>query len=183
MVVYYREPELPVETDISVIFQKITERVSSELERNVNFQFGDWAYISNQLQIASSSKEAARERYPVICLFSPADEDKRIVGGKTTIYLDFLIAVSSDAKYSNEKRREVSFEKVLRPIYDQFIKEIIKDHNLDMGYRPMVSHAYTENYRYGRLGVNGPDNKPFNDKIDAIDIKKLEITIKKKING
>lgn len=165
--------------DISVIFADIVSAVSVAYEKDVNYQFGDWDYISRVLKEWSSSPTLAKKRYPVICLFSPTDENKKIVNGKIEIYIDFLIAVDTLPHYSNEKRRVESFEKVLRPIYHLFLSEIQKEKRIDSGYTPTIQHSYTENYRYGRIGVNGPDGQPFADKIDAIDIKKLKITLKK----
>lgn len=183
---YYRKSEIIRDMNVSSIFgdivKRVSDRYSEEVDesKSVNFQFGDWQYISGILQEWSGSREMAKKKYPVICLFSPSDEYKSVVNGKTEIILDFLIATGTEASYSNDQRKEKSFKKVLLPIYHLFIEEIIKESRLDTGYRPDIPHTKTENYRYGRIGVNGPDGKPFSDKIDAIDIKNLKVTIKKR---
>lgn len=180
---YYRTPIAVPNMDISVIFADIVANTALEYGNNINYQFGDWGYISKNLIEWSSSKTLAPKRYPVICLFSPSDESKKLIKGKTEIYLNFLIAVSTMPDYSNEKRREVSFDNVLKPIYKLFIQQIAKDKRIDVGYNPTIPHSYTENYRYGRIGVDSVDGKPFVDKIDAIDIRKLKITLKKQSYG
>ena len=45
-------------------------------------------------------------------------------------------------------------------------------------YSGVVPHTYSENYRYGSRGVMSSDGKPFNDKIDGIDIRNMELKIK-----
>lgn len=174
---YFRQPEPKKETDLSIIFQDIVDRVSERLGTYVNFQFGDWPYISGVLQTLASSKSQAKKRYPVICLFLPSDQSRDVA--VSDLSLDFLIAVDTLASYTNEERRDKSFRACLIPIYELFIEEILKDKRLDKGYRPSVPHIYTENYRYGRIGVTGPEGKSFSDKIDAIDIKDLKVKLKK----
>lgn len=164
---------------ITDIFEDIVKRVSEKYGKHVNFQFGDWEYISGVLQTWSSSRDQAKKKYPVICLFSPFPEEKDEINGGSTAVIDFLIAKDTMPEYSNEKRRDVSFKQVLQPIYELFIQEIAKEKRFDPGFTPSIPHTYIENYRYGRIGVNGPDGTPFKDKIDAIDIKNLSIKIKK----
>ena len=79
--------------------------------------------------------------------------------------------------YLNEERERVSFVNVLRPVYDAFIKSILASPDIVNEYNGVIPHLYTENYRYGRKGVEA-DGKPFRDFIDAIEIKNLNIKIK-----
>lgn len=168
---------------ITDVFADVVDRVSDRYGKNVNFQYGDWAYISKTLTEWSGSPETARLKYPVICLFSPFDEDKTSKDIYCSTSLDLLIAVDTLPEYPNEKRRIESFNKVLHPIYELFIDELRKDAYLDFGYKGIVEHKYTDNYRYGNRGVNGPDGNPFKDRIDGIDIKDLKITVRNKIKG
>lgn len=168
---------------IADIFADVVSRVAKRYGRNVNFQYGDWAYISKTLTAWSQSAETARLKYPVICLFSPFEEDKTNKDVYCTASLDLLIATDTLPEYSNEKRRIESFDKVLHPVYGLFVEELRKDNRLDFGYKEVIKHRYTDNYRYGNRGVEGPDGNPFKDRIDGIDIKNLEITVRNKIRG
>lgn len=164
-------------TSVNRMFAEIVGRVSEKWGRNVSYLFGDWSYVSNQLTVWGKSPKTSPLKFPIICLLSPFTEDR--TGEDSHVSLEFYILVNTEKEYPNETREEVSFDKVLRPIYRLFMDEIRGDRRFASDYRGVVPHQYTENYRYGRVGVLGPDGKPFRDFIDAIEIKNLELTIKK----
>lgn len=162
---------------VNRIFADIVKTVSDRYGGNVSYLFGDWEYISNQLVVWGKSPATAPLKFPIICLYSPYTEER--TSFLSHVNLEFIIMVNTEKGYTNEDRELVSFERVLRPIYRIFIDVIRHDKRFVSDYRGVVPHLYTENYRYGRVGVVGPDGSPFRDFIDAIEIKNLELTIKK----
>lgn len=163
-------------TSVNRMFAEIVGRVSDKWGRNVSYLFGDWSYISNQLTVWGKSPKTSPLKFPIICLYSPFTEERDAEDARVS--LEFIIMVNTEKNYSNEDRESISFDKVLRPIYRLFMDEIRGDRRFASDYRGVVPHQYTENYRYGRVGVLGPDGKPFRDFIDAIEIKNLDLTIK-----
>lgn len=163
-------------TSVNRVFAEIVGRVSEKWGRNVSYLFGDWSYISNQLTVWGKSPKTSPLKFPIICLYSPFTEERD--AEEARVSLEFIIMVNTEKNYSNEDRESISFDKVLRPIYRLFMDEIRGDRRFASDYRGVVPHQYTENYRYGRVGVLGPDGKPFRDFIDAIEIKNLDLTIK-----
>lgn len=159
---------------ITDIFRGIVERVSKEYGKHISYMFGDWNYISDQLLIWSKSNATAKLKYPAIFLYSPIEEDR--TDKKWKMSLSLLLVVNTLPSYTNEERSRISFAECLRPIYEILIKEIGKEPTFDI---KNVPHMYIENYRYGKAGVTGPDGKPFKDYIDGINIKNLQITLKK----
>lgn len=167
---------------VTELFREIVGRVAQAYGGNVSYLFGDWSYISGELTKWGKSRSVSMERFPVICLYSPFQEDR--TGTDRKAELDFIIMTDTDKDYTNEERERYSFEEVLRPVYSLFIDEIRKDKRIESSYRDVVPHTYTENYRYGRLGVLMDNGKPFGDFVDVIEIKNLKITIKKeRCNG
>ena len=164
-------------TSVNRMFAEIVGRVSDKWGSNVSYLFGDWNYISNQLTVWGKSPNTSPLKFPIICLYSPFTEERD--AEEARVSLEFIIMVNTEKIYSNEDRESISFDKVLRPIYRLFMDEIRGDRRFVSDYRGVVPHQYTENYRYGRVGVMGPDGKPFRDFIDAIEIKNLDLTIKK----
>nr|UWG87950.1 MAG: hypothetical protein [Bacteriophage sp.] len=162
---------------ITDIFRGIVERVSKEYGKHISYMFGDWNYISDQLLIWSKSNATAKLKYPAIFLYSPIEEDR--TDKKWKMSLSLLLVVNTLPSYTNEERSRISFAECLRPIYEILIKEIGKEPTFDMAFVKNVPHMYIENYRYGKAGVTGPDGKPFKDYIDGINIKNLQITLKK----
>lgn len=164
-------------TSVNRMFAEIVGRVSGRWGSNVSYLFGDWSYISNQLTVWGKSPKTSPLKFPLICLYSPFTEERD--AEDVRVSLEFIIMVNTEKDYTNEDRELISFDKVLRPIYRLFMDEIRGDRRFASDYRGVVPHQYTENYRYGRVGVLGPDGKPFRDFIDAIEIKNLDLTIKK----
>lgn len=164
-------------TSVNRMFAEIVGRVSDKWGRNVSYLFGDWSYISNQLTVWGKSPNTSPLKFPIICLYSPFTEERD--AEDVRVSLEFILMVNTEKGYTNEDRESISFDKVLRPIYRLFMDEIRGDRRFASDYRGIVPHQYTENYRYGRVGVLGPDGKPFRDFIDAIEIKNLDLTIKK----
>lgn len=163
-------------TSVNRIFAEIVGRVSEKWGKNVSYLFGDWSYISNQLTVWGKSPNTSPLKFPIICLYSPFTEERD--AEDVRVSLEFILMVNTEKGYTNEDRESISFDKVLRPIYRLFMDEIRGDRRFVSDYRGVVPHQYTENYRYGRVGVLGPDGKPFRDFIDAIEIKNLDLTIK-----
>lgn len=162
---------------ITDIIEEVVKRVSKKLELNINYQFGDWNYISHRLIELSKNDEGEKIKYPVICLFSPFDEIKTNKRYHCEVRLDFLIAVNTLSDYTNPERSENSFKEILRPLYSSFMEELKNDPRFDI-YGD-IPHIYSENYRYGSRGIMQSDGKKFNDLIDGIDIKDLELKVKK----
>ena len=160
---------------VNDIFREIVANTAKIYGKNVSYMFGDWEYIAGQLTVWSESPEASKLKFPIICLYSPYTENR--TSRNPDVALKFLIMVDTRKEYLNEERERVSFAKILRPIYDDFIKSILASPDLVNDYNGIVPHSYTENYRYGRKGVEA-DGKPFRDFIDAIEVKNLNIKIK-----
>lgn len=160
---------------VNDIFRDIVSATAMEYGNNVSFMFGDWDYIASELTKWNNSPVTSALKFPIICMYSPYEEIRS--EKNPSVSLDFLILVNTSKDYSNEDRESISFEKVLRPIYDIFIKKTVKSPDLIDKYNGVVPHRYVENYRYGRKGVEANGQK-FSDFIDAIEIKDLNITIK-----
>ena len=163
-------------TSVNEVLREIVERVSERYGKHVEFQFGDWDYIANVLQVMSSSVATSALRYPIVCLRSPYTEVRE--GKEREVSIELLIAVNTLKEYSNEQREQTSFTEVLRPVYDCLMAEIGADKRIKSSYSGTPRHEYTENYRYGRIGVEGGDGNRFRDFIDAIEIKNLVLTLK-----
>ena len=161
---------------VNKIFEDVVRRVAVKYGKNVSYLFGDWSYISNQLTVWNQSPKTSTLKFPMVCLYSPFVEDR--TEAETRASLDFIIMVNTLKTYTNEEREKTSFEQVLRPIYQLFIDEIRKDSSIKSNYNGIIPNSYSENYRFGRVGVIGEDGKPFHDFIDAIEIKEMNLTFK-----
>ena len=161
------------------IFSDVAARVANSTGMNINYQFGDDVYVRNQLEIMSKDALGkAKSKYPLLCLITPFDEDKTDARYYCTTNLNFVIAVNTLSGYTNKQRLDISFKKCLHPVYNSFINEIKKESRFDIDYDEVIKHTYSDNFSYGSRGVMASDGSKF-ELIDAIDIKNMEIKIKK----
>lgn len=167
-------------TPIHEIIGDVVSATATALDKQVTYLWGDWAYIADILTRWNASAETAALKYPCICLYSPYEERRQKAGGtlQSEATLELLFLVNTVKDYLNEERDSVSFEEVLRPIYAEFMGQIMKDSRIVKNYTGEPSHTYIENYRYGRLGVRASDNRPFADFLDVIEVKNLSLTFK-----
>lgn len=171
----------PLHDIVGDVVTRVTEKVGC----NVTYLWGDWSYIADTLTRWNASEYTAGLKYPCICLYSPYEERRTMQGGReqSEATLELLFMVNTQKDYTNEERDAVSFENVLRPIYRAFISSLMDDPRIVRNYSGVPSHTYTENYRYGRLGVLMADNRPFADFLDVIEIKNLGLTFKESCNN
>lgn len=163
----------------------VVARAAEKVGCNVTYLWGDWSYIADTLTRWNASEYTAGLKYPCICLYSPYEERRTMQGGReqSEATLELLIMVNTLKDYTNEERDAVSFENVLRPIYRAFISSLMDDPRIVRNYSGVPAHTYTENYRYGRLGVLMADNRPFADFLDVIEIRNLSLTFKESCNN
>lgn len=168
--------------NIVEIFKDIVTEVSVDVEFPINYLWGDGDYVNKKLNLMSEGYSQTIERYPFICLYSPFEEDKSDKDYYCKVELDFIIAVNTLPEYTNEERLNISFKKCLHPVYDHFIERIFKDPRFSFDYKGVIPHHYVENYRFGNNEAITPQGKMLNDRIDAIEIKRMKLIVKKPNN-
>lgn len=163
---------------IDVFRDNIIPLLNKGKELQANFVWGDSSYIREYLSILKKSSKTAPFRFPLIGLYSPFDEvrDSGAYGCRATVNL--IIAVNTLPDYTNEQRLDISFKEVLRPLYKDLLKAIEETRMFDIPYIGLT-HTYTENYTFGKRGAMDVDGKEIDEKIDAIEIKNLELKLKK----
>lgn len=164
---------------ITECFEDICTKLSNKKGYPINYIWGESSYIRETLLILSKSGSTASNKFPLIGLYSPFTEAKDNASYHCRTNVNLIIAVNTLEKYTNEQRLEISFNGLLRPLYDDFIKEVHDYKKFDFGYKAHVNHDYIENYTFGRRGAFDSQGNELNDKIDAIEIKNLELTVKK----
>lgn len=146
---------------------------------DVNYIYGSAQYVKDVLDVRSKSASAMPVKFPLIALQTPnvVTVDSADYQYKTKINL--IIACSSRKEWSNEKRMETSFKRVLLPIYEKLIEVLLADPRFDWGYGEIeyVPHTMSKNFDYGRYGAVTPSGQEVSEPIDAIDIRSLEIKV------
>ena len=160
---------------IDVFRKKVIPLLNKDRQVPVNFVWGDSAYIREYLLSLKKSSSTAAYRFPVIGLYSPFDERKN--NGVVSASVNLILAVNTLVGYTHEQRMEVSFEKVLRPLYSEFMKALEGSKSFNVPYKGF-DHTYVENFSFGKRGALDVDGKEIDEKIDVIEIKNLDLTLK-----
>lgn len=160
---------------IDVFRDKVIPRLNEGRNYPVNFIWGDSAYIREYLLTLKKSSATAPYRFPLIGLYSPFDERKN--NGVVSASVSLILAVNTLAGYTNEQRLDVSFKEVLRPLYNDLLKALEDSRVFDVPYQGF-NHTYVENFSFGKRGALDVDGKEIDEKIDVIEIKNLDLTLK-----
>ena len=166
---------------ISEMVQKTSDKISDVIGAELFYSYGHILEINNSFSSCSNTEDFRKQKYPVILLLQDFAEkmgiDQTI---ETQVKLQILIIAESDKNYSAADRYAKVFKPVLYPIYETFIKILNKDGRLVTPYsgvphekidRPLLADAFVETTK-GKA-------KFFNDFLDAIEIRNLQITILK----
>lgn len=146
----------------------------------INYIFGSAQYIKDMLDVRSKGVGSNMPlKFPLIALQTP---NVQIVDSGDYQYrtkINLIIACSSKKDWSNEKRMETSFERILLPIYEKLIDVLLHDRRFDWGYGELeyVPHTMSKNFDYGRYGAMTPSGQEVSEPIDAIDVRSLEIKV------
>jgi len=159
---------------IDIFKDKVIPLLNEGRELKAHFVWGDSSYIRETLLTLKKSSATAPFRYPLIGLYAPIDETIQTDGGMSAS-VNVIIAVNTLPEYTNEQRLEISFKGVLRPLYEDFLNAVRGCKRFYIPYEGIIPHTYVENYSFGRRGALDVDGKEMDEKIDAIEIKNLEL--------
>ena len=127
--------------------------------------------VANQLLEKDGSVAPVKfKKYPLIVLEQDFTMDK-LDGPIAKASLNFVIVNSTKAEYTTEQRREFNFTPKLDPLYSEFLQAL--DNFIGIGINS-ENWDVTRRYYWGSQLV---EKNIFNDRLDAIEIKNLEIEV------
>lgn len=158
----------------------ICKEMSKCMGIEVNYLFGDTAYVNTILSVMSRSDKTSPYKFPLVILHTPFSERRDDPNIFTSSKIAVTIAVKTSSGYTNEVRLQKSFNDQLRPLYESFLNEFGKNDCIEISYNRVIPHTYRDRYDLGSRGAMDSNNKKLNDLIDAIEIEDLEIKLKNK---
>lgn len=177
----FRDVVKATANDCNIIVTNYRSGESVEIScPEINYTFGNSRYVKDKLDELSESPEGNDNKFPLIALFCPFQEQRNSSEYFSKATVNVIIACSTLKDWSNEERLELSFQNILRPIYNRLIEALKEDGRLDFGYDGVVKHRYSENYSYGRYGAHDGTGDAVSEPIDAINITNLELTVTNK---
>ncbi len=169
------------EFSIQDMFQEFAYNISVKLNKTVHFDWGHPKSIVERLKILSTQVKNADAKYPLICLFTDFPKKRGTDPKLAYETLLHLAIITVTKKELTEQDREINnFIPVLRPIYEALINEIGISKKILQDYKD-PKHEEWERFFWGRNPIFGSEPGVFDDYIDAIEIKNLEIKVVKKV--
>ena len=165
---------------VTIIKTKGDGTTETQVGVQINYLYGSAQYIKDMLDVRSKGVGSNMPlKFPLIALQTPNVQTIDSGDYQYRTKINLIIANSSRKDWSNEKRMETSFERVLLPIYEKLIDVLLRDPRFDWGYGSTVyvPHTMSKNFDYGRYGAVTPSGQEVSEPIDAIDVRSLEIKV------
>jgi len=155
---------LYVTGDATDIYLGYDQDVSHHI--SVNYKFGYWPIIAQELQLEAKSPTLDGARYPLI--FLNADfEEQMIDYRKIRINPTFYIITQTDKKYTVQQRLDNVYKTILYPVYRDFMKAI---HNSKKFWLFEKEFLHTRKDLFYLQNLSAAQNQ-INAIVDAIELK------------
>lgn len=166
---------------VPYLWRDVVEKVAIEVGFNVMFDWGHDEEVQKQLELKNGGMTGAvRTKFPLVWLVMDYPERR---GRTLDLYSEnrtqIIIAVDTDPELTMQKRAEQVYLPVLYPIYAHLLNELARDRRFQTLNRNMIPHTKVDR-PYWSGGSNKAGESLFDEPIDAIEIKDLEIEIKSK---
>lgn len=174
------------------IFEQVVNAVSDEVTpylktidesiERVHFMAGHPLEVTNRLTIKDDNG-LYLEKYPLIALFHDFDEQRgRQIGEYARLNLRLIIANNTSSDFIADQRYEKNFKPILYPIYESLLKQITlakkdKWKYFNMYGSDSIPHIKTDRLFWGTPTAYANTANIFNDYLDCIDIRNLELSI------
>ena len=113
------------------------------------------------------------KRFPLIAMFEPFEETVS-TDSYVEAKLDFVICNLTKPDYHSPQRYDFNMRPVLLPLKDLFI-EALKSYVKPLNYKKQLSFTAINQTYWGKQGLYGSEGNIFNDHIDAIELKNVDL--------
>lgn len=146
--------------------------------RGVTFLWGHPIEVVKTLQDYTNHEDLRYEKFPLIALFTDIPVSKYKYGDYDGVSLRIIIANGTLPTYDSPTREDKNFIPVLRPIFNHFITALKKSSVFSfVDEMSDLKYDYVERYYWGREGLYGNAGNIYNDHVDAIEIRNLELKV------
>lgn len=178
MIEVYVEEEMQVvatRTNAALQAARTAGRLPDSFPTEVFYMYGHIVEVVQRLQQSSQGK-GTKIRYPLIVLFTDIPIKKR-PGFYGDAKMQIVIVHHTDQNYTAPDRLQNVFKPILEPIKAELLTQIS---NYGERFTRPTQLAYTQ-IRHFFWGSQLNKANPFNDRLDAIELRDVEVTIINKI--
>lgn len=177
---------------IPEIFKSIVERVNEVLSTRDNdpfpvfYDFGHYAEVVKNLTTKDGSISNKNRKYPLVWLVMDFVEQYNTLSDGYCVLpdLQILITTVTTPDITTAQRIEKTFKPRLYPIYSELLEQISASGYFQVMSPDSIPHEKIDRPYWGlTAGVGGYNNTAnlFNDFIDAIQIRKLRLTVNEEV--
>lgn len=144
----------------------------------VHYDYGHPLEIIETLTEKSQTDAFVYQKYPLIALFLDADLQRgRKVGVYGKFRLHMAIIRGTDPNYKAKQRDDFNFKPVLMPIYLEFLNQLKASKAFSILDESLIVHDPINRYYWGKQGLYGNEGNIFNDHVDCIELKNMELEL------
>jgi hypothetical protein len=148
--------------------------------KHINYMYGHPLEIINRLQQLTNSVDQKQRasKYPLVALFQDFEEGiGKQIGVAAEVSLHMIIANITEPQLITEQRYEKNFRPVLYPIYQELLRQIASpsQKTFFVEDEELIAHTKIDRVNWGKQGLYGGAANTFNDFLDCIEIKDLQI--------
>ena len=140
------------------------------------YEHGHPLEIVNTLLEKTENDTLKFKKFPLIALLEDFETEAGTGVFKTNAKLNLLFITDTIGDYKASDRYTNSFDLVLTPIYDLFVKHLKRKRGVHVEHR-LIAHNTIYHLYWGKKGLYGNTGNIFNDHIDAIEIKNLDLKV------
>ena len=161
----------------NVVAMALVEYQKTIPAATLGYHYGPVDEVTETLVQMSYDPVVNATKFPLIALFTDITEKRgQDTGQWAEATLNIIIATLTDGNYKAAERTSVSFQAVLYPIYECFLKAIVKSHYFNVDHVDFVVHNKIDRYNWGRKSLT-IDGQPSSDFIDAIELQNLVLKV------
>lgn len=167
---------------VGKVSTKLTPQLTAfdSMITGVHFDHGHPIEIIETLkQKDSSGTNLVFDKYPLVALFHDFPEVyNQEPGFQGQVTLHLIIARLTEPTYKADQRYDQNFKPVLYPIYAEFMKQIVHSKYFTGAQSVnQLSHTKIDRLYWGREGLYKNEGNIFNDWIDCIEIRDLQLKL------
>ncbi|WP_159522859.1 hypothetical protein [Sunxiuqinia indica] len=157
---------------IGLVIDDVRAEYDPENNEKPYYLHGHPLEIVNTLIEKTQDAQYKFKKYPLIALFEDFEAEGPLGLFRSKAKLNIVIMTDSSSSYKATQRYEKSFNTILTPIYDLFLKHLKRRRGLHIDHKS-IPHKPINHLYWGKKDV-GNDGIDF---IDAIELKELSIKV------
>jgi hypothetical protein len=170
-------PPLYIVDIIGEVVKAVDAVLYPTLNKHILYEYGRSIQILQQLRQLNDSITQKNTKYPLVALFQPFPEDSNTDYYASVKFPKITIATLTQSTDPVSKRYDKTFKAILYPIYQEFLRQLVKHKNIVANDPGAISHKHWDvpGSEPASDQIKGAN---FNDIVDSIIIQDLQLTFK-----